>query len=231
MKEDGQCPEQTQKGRLTSMFTGIVEHTGSITDTRSVSGGRRLRIGVGSMAADCAHGASICVSGVCLTVARATGQELDFDVIAETIEKSTLGSKCVGDQVNLERSLQVGDRLNGHFVQGHVDGRAIVDRVVTSAREYVIWLRPEQTLVPYIVPKGSVAVDGVSLTIAAIEEGSFSVALTPTTLERTTLSLLTPRDSVNIETDIITRTIIHHLAHLAGPGGLTIDALREAGFA
>lgn len=213
------------------MFTGIVEHMGSITDTRSVSGGRRLRIDVGSIAADCAHGASICVSGVCLTVAGTAGQELDFDVIAETIEKSTLGSKRVGDQVNLERSLQVGDRFDGHFVQGHVDGRAIVDRVVTSARQYVIWLRPEQTLVPYIVPKGSVAVDGVSLTIAAIEEGSFSVALTPTTLERTTLSLLTTRDSVNIETDIITRTIIHHLAHLTAPGGLTVDTLREAGFA
>ena len=213
------------------MFTGIVEHTGTITDTRSVSGGRRLRIDVGSMATDCAQGASVCVSGVCLTVVGAAGQELDFDVIAETINKSTLGSKGVGGQVNLERSLRVGDRLDGHFVQGHVDGRAIVDRIQASARECVIWLQPEQTLVPYIVPKGSVAVDGVSLTIAAIEEGSFSVALTPTTLERTTLSLLATRDSVNIETDIITRTIIHHLAHLTVPGGLTIDALREAGFA
>ena len=213
------------------MFTGIVEHTGTITDTRSVSGGRRLRIDVGSMATDCAQGASVCVSGVCLTVVGTAGQVLDFDVIAETIKKSTLGSKGVGGQVNLERSLRVGDRLDGHFVQGHVDGRAIVDRVQASARECVIWLRPEQTLVPYIVPKGSVAVDGVSLTIAAMKDGSFSVALTPTTLERTTLSSLATRDSVNIETDIITRTIIHHLAHLAVPGGLTIDTLREAGFA
>ena len=213
------------------MFTGIVEHVGAIIDTRSVSGGRRLRVDVGPMVADSAHGASICVSGVCLTVAGNLGQELEFDVIPETLEKSTLGSKRMGDRVNLERSLQVGDRLDGHFVQGHVDGRAIVDRVQASAREYVIWLRPGHALVPYIVPKGSVAVDGVSLTIAAIEEGSFSVALTPTTLERTTLSLLTTRDSVNIETDIIVRTIIHHLGHLAAPGGLTVDTLREAGFA
>ncbi len=212
------------------MFTGIVEHKGTIRDTRPVSGGRRLIIDVGPMAATCAPGASLCVSGVCLTVAGAVGEELSFDVITETLAKSTLGSKSLGDLVNVERSLRVGDRLDGHFVQGHVDGQATVRRVASSAREYVIWLRPEAALTPFMIPKGSVAVDGVSLTIAAIENGAFSVALIPTTLEQTTLSSLTTGKAVNIETDIITRTIVHRLSEMSTSVGLTHDTLREAGF-
>ena len=103
------------------------------------------------------------------TSGNTAGSVVAFDVITETLEKSTLGSKRPGDHVNLERSLKVNDRLDGHFVQGHVDGRATVDRVQSSPREHVIWLRPDASLGPYIIPKGSVAVDGVSLTIAAVE--------------------------------------------------------------
>lgn len=213
------------------MFTGIVERTGIVTDARPVSAGRRLRVDAGPMADECAPGSSVCLSGVCLTVAASSGKELAFDLIAETLETSTLGSKRVGDRVNLERSLRVSDRFDGHFVQGHVDGTAAVDRVRSSSREYVLWLRPESSLTPYIIPKGSVAVDGVSLTIAAVENGMFSVALIPTTLERTTLSSLTVGDLVNIETDIITRTIVYRLSEMSTAGGLTLDVLREAGFA
>lgn len=212
------------------MFTGIIEQTGRITDTHAVSGGRRLRVEAGSVAAHCPQGASIAISGVCLTVAGIAGSELAFDVITETLEQSTLGSKRVGDRVNLERSLQVGDRLDGHFVQGHVDGRASVERIQTSSGEYVVWLRPDPSLTAYLIPKGSVAVDGVSLTIAAIRDDLFCVALIPTTLERTTLSLLTAGDRVNIESDIITRTIVHRLSEMSASGGLTLSALREAGF-
>ncbi len=212
------------------MFTGIVETTGRITEARTVPGGRHLRVAVGPMAGQCALGASICVSGICLTV-KATGNDTaDFDVITETLDRSTLGDKGIGDLVNLERSLRVGDRLDGHFVQGHVDGRATASRIQATAREHVIWLQPETALLPYLIPKGSVAIDGVSLTIAALEHGRFSVALIPTTLEQTTLSRLKVGDRTNIETDIITRTIVHRLGSLTG-GGLSIDALREGGFA
>ena len=213
------------------MFTGIVELVGAIRDTRPVPGGRRLRVEVGPVAGECAIGASVCVSGVCLTVSGASGEALDFDVITETLDRSTLGSKRIGNQVNVERSLRLTDRLDGHFVQGHVDGTAVVERVVSASPERLVWLRPDPLLMSYIVPKGSVAVDGVSLTIAAIESGTFSIALIPTTLERTTLSSLTAGDQINIETDIITRTVVHRLSEMSSAGGLTLDTLREAGYA
>ena len=213
------------------MFTGIVETTGTITSTRQVPGGRRLSVDIGPMAKECRFGASLSINGVCLTVADATGNTLEFDVIAETLETSTLGGKRVGDRVNLERSLQAGGRLDGHFVQGHIDGRATVTRVHASPREHVIWLRPDATLKSYIIPKGSVAIDGVSLTIAAVEDAEFSVAFIPTTLERTTLSSLAVGDVVNIETDIIARTIIHHLRGMTSSPDLTMETLREAGMA
>ena len=171
------------------------------------------------------------MSGVCLTVTAIGKQSLSFDVIRETLAKSTLGSKSAGDRVNLERSLRVGDRLDGHFVQGHVDGTATVERVRASPQEHLVWLRPEASLVPYLIPKGSVCVDGVSLTIAAVEQALFAVAMIPTTLERTTLSSLSASHQVNIETDIITRTIVHHLSETAAGGDVTLRALKEAGFA
>jgi riboflavin synthase len=213
------------------MFTGIVERTGAITDTRSVSGGRLLRIDAGDMAKECALGSSVCVSGVCLTVTEASGKELAFDVIAETLRTSTLGTKRTGDRVNLERSLRPADRLDGHFVQGHVDGQATVDRVLASPCEHTVWLRPEASLTRYIIPKGSIAIDGVSLTVAAVDGGAFSVAFIPTTLERTTLADLAAGNRVNIETDIIARTVVHWLSGMSATGGLTLDRLREAGFA
>ena len=214
-----------------AMFTGIVESVGTIMEARPRAGGKRLRIRVGPRVADCAPGASVCVSGVCLTVTDVSADTLDFEVIAETIRKSTLNSKRVGDRVNLERSLRVGDRLDGHFVQGHVDGTAVIDQLLTSAREHVLGLCPEESLMPYIVPKGSVAVDGVSLTIASVGADGFSICLIPTTWKETTLSSLTAGDVVNIETDIIARTIVHRLSAISTSGGLTLESLKEAGLA
>lgn len=212
------------------MFSGIVESVGTIAKTTVVPGGRRLRVEVGPWARDCALGSSICVSGVCLTVAAASGDSLEFDAIAETLDKSALGSKRSGDRVNIERAVGVGDRFDGHFVQGHVDGTGTVDRVHSSAREWVAWIRPPAHLTPYLIPQGSVAIDGVSLTIADVQKGAFSVALIPTTLEKTTLASLAVGDLVNLESDIIARTVVHRLSQVAGGHGLTLDTLREAGF-
>ena len=211
------------------MFTGIVESTGIIKSSRPEGGGRVLEVQVGAIAKECALGASVCVSGVCLTVSQSTDTTLTFDVIRETLDHSTLGNKGVGGKVNIERSLRVGDRLDGHFVQGHVDGMAAVDRVVSSSREYVIWLRGDSALTPCIIPKGSVALDGVSLTIAQKKGDLFCVALIPTTLEGTTLSKLASGHRVNVETDILVRTIIHTLSQADGSDGLQWQALREAG--
>ena len=213
------------------MFTGIVESVGKITGTRSGPGGKRLRIEAGAMSGQCACGESIAVSGVCLTIASIAGDSLEFDVITETLNRSTLGSKRTGDHVNLERALGIHDRFDGHFVQGHVDGTGTVDRVQSSSREWVIWIRPEEHLIPYVIPKGSIAVDGVSLTIAEVQRGAFSVALIPTTLERTTLASLAVGDLVNIESDIIARTVVHRLSEISAEGGLTVEKLRRGGFA
>lgn len=213
------------------MFTGIVERVGTITDTQAVSGGKRLSIDVGPLAALCTLGASVCISGVCLTVAKISEPILEFDVITETLEKSTLGLKKTGDGVNLELSLRVGDRLDGHFVQGHVDGTATVARVDSSADEYVLWLTPQTHLQRYIIPKGSVSVDGVSLTIAEVDGKCFSVALIPTTLERTTLSSLSNGDCVNIESDMITRTIVHQLMEISNQNGINLESIMNAGSA
>jgi len=212
------------------MFTGIVENTGTIAEARAVPGGRRLALRDVPWAAECELGASVAVSGVCLTVTDRGTNNLSFDVIAETLRQSTLGDKNPGDMVNLERSLRVGDRLDGHFVQGHVDGTAAVREIVSSPKEWVVWLQPQKELMPYVISKGSIAIDGVSLTIAEVRGNSFSVALIPTTLERTTFSEFRTGDRVNIESDVVTRTVVHTLARVSGDG-LTIEKLRQAGFA
>ncbi len=212
------------------MFTGIIERTGIIRETRSTSGGQKLCIEVGPMATELPLGASVAISGVCLTVCHTSHDCAEFDVIKETLSCTTLESKRANDKVNLERSLRVGDRLDGHFVQGHVDGVAEVTSVTSSDQERSVWLRPDKSLTAYIIPKGSVTIDGVSLTIAAVERDTFSVALIPTTLTLTTLGSLKIGDKVNIETDIVARTIVHHLHRAGDAKGITLDSLRGAGF-
>lgn len=213
------------------MFTGIVETTGVIKRTTPCAGGRTLSVDAGVVAGDAALGASIAVNGVCLTVASIDGAVLGFDVISETLDRTRLGRLAVGDRVNLERSLTPASRIDGHLVQGHVDGTAVIVRKIVSAAEWVLWLRPTDTVAPYIIPKGSVAIDGISLTIAAVQADQFSVAIIPTTLERTTLADRKEGDTVNIESDIIARTVVHRLNLMKGGGGLTLDKLREQGFA
>lgn len=213
------------------MFTGIVESVGTIRASRAAGGGRRIEIEVAALVAECAIGASVCISGVCLTiVARAPGR-LCFDVVTETLRKSTLGKMRLGDKVNLERALPADGRFDGHFVQGHVDGTGTVERVSLSGHESVVWIKPQPTLLPCIIPKGSVAVDGISLTIAEVRDGAFSIALIPTTLAVTTAASFSAGQRVNIETDMIARTVVHRLSTISSSGGLSLDKLHEAGFA
>jgi len=212
------------------MFTGIIESIGFISQARTVPAGRRLSIQVPSEWTDVAPGASIAVNGTCLTVAARGTATLEFDVVTETLDRTTLGESAPGDRVNLERSLRIGDRLDGHFVQGHIEGTAIITRILSSPREWVVWLTAPESLRSCIVPKGGVALEGVSLTIADVRDGEFSVALIPTTLQRTTWDQRRIGDRVNIETDIITRTVVHRLAALQESPGITVKRLREAGF-
>ncbi|MHC4236581.1 MAG: riboflavin synthase [Planctomycetota bacterium] len=212
------------------MFTGIVECMGRVVSVGQVAGGRRLTIEAGPVADDTATGASIAVDGVCLTVCGMDGSCLDFDVITETLSRTTLGRRRVNERVNLERSLRAGDRIDGHFVQGHVDGTAQVTRRQVSEREWVLWFKPTAQLVRYMLPKGSVAINGISLTIAAVQSGEFSVALIPTTVSRTTMGDLKVGDVVNVESDILARTIVHALEGMAPGAGLTEAKLAEHGY-
>lgn len=194
------------------MFTGIVERSVPVVSSEPVAAGRRLVVAVDWD--DVKHGESVAVNGVCLTVAdRVPGpggepRRLAFDVIAETLAKTSLGDLRAGDEVHVERSLRVGDRFDGHVVQGHVDGTARVTAVKADDADWRITLEPPADLARYVVPKGSVTLDGVSLTVAAVDGPRFEVALIPTTLQITRLGRRVAGDRVNLECDVMTKTIV-----------------------
>ncbi|HSW44671.1 MAG TPA: riboflavin synthase [Phycisphaerae bacterium] len=215
------------------MFTGIIQAVGVVRSVRPQPAGARLEVEAPSLSRPISDGASVCVNGACLTVVRSDAVGIGFDVVPETLSRSTLGKLKTGDRVNLELSLRADGRLDGHIVQGHVDGKARVRRIERSGDGRVWTFAAGAELMPFIIPKGSVAVDGVSLTIARVEGDTFNVALIPTTLEQTTLGALRVGDEVNIETDIIARTVVTALRRIRGgqePGGLTVELLREQGW-
>lgn len=173
----------------------------------------RLRIDPGGWDHRPAAGDSISVSGCCLTVAGPVEADgvWPFDVVSETLSKTTLGVLRAGDEVNLEHSCRADTLMGGHIVQGHVEGVARVSAVSAESGDWRVEFEPPAELMPFMVPKGSVTVDGVSLTIARVSERSFGVALIPTTLQKTTMGALRTGGHVNIETDVIVRTVVHYL--------------------
>jgi riboflavin synthase len=213
------------------MFTGIIRHIGKVLASQAAASGRRLTIDLGPLASGLAVGDSVAVSGACLTACGVADARAQFDVIRETLGRTTLGGLGVGAKVNLERSLQLGQGLDGHLVQGHVDGLATLRRVRTGA-EYVLEFSAAADLTGLMIPKGSVAIDGVSLTLVDVAADTFSVSLIPTTLAETTLGERRPGDGVNIETDVIGKYLRKYLKGLSSrPGGITLDKLRDEGFA
>ena len=215
------------------MFTGIVQHVGVIRAVRDTSDGARLTIDLGPLSGDLKRGDSVAVSGACLTAAECSGQIAEFDVMSETLKCTTLGAFRPGAKVNLERAMALGDGLDGHLVQGHVDATATVRRV-DRGQTRVLEFQATSELTALMVPKGSVAVDGVSLTLVDVSRDRFSVALIPTTLAETTLEALGAGDRVNIEADVIGKYVVGFLRRMTGQGadggGVTLDKLREAGF-
>ncbi|MDX2115273.1 MAG: riboflavin synthase [Planctomycetota bacterium] len=194
------------------MFTGLVQSVGRVLSAEKSEAGVRLRVDAAPWGHAPQPGDSICVSGCCLTLAEArSGSVLTFDVVAETLSKTTLGQLAPGSSVNLEHSCTPATLMGGHIVQGHVDGVAAVTSVQDDPSDWRVEFQPPAELMPFIVPKGSIAVEGVSLTIARVGAESFGVALIPTTLDRTTLRALRPGGRVNIETDMIAKTIVHYM--------------------
>lgn len=185
------------------MFTGIVEEVGTVRALEARGAARVLVAACDVVRADARVSDSIAVNGVCLTVVEIGEDALGFDVIPETLSKTGLGGLSPGDPVNLERALRVGDRLGGHFVQGHVDGVGRVSDVAMDGEWYTITVAAPEIVRRYLVPHGSVTVDGVSLTVANITRDGFSVALIPHTLEHTSLGTKKTGDSVNLEADML----------------------------
>jgi riboflavin synthase len=188
------------------MFTGLVEGQGTVRQIATLPVGLRLSVVPDAAvfsARDAAIGDSISISGCCLTVVAIDHDSLDFEAGEETLSKTNLGRLKVGSRVNLERSLAANARLGGHFVQGHVDGVAAVSRVVRNGDWTDMWFSPTGDQQRLLVPKGSVAIDGISLTVVNVTDDQFSVALIPHTLEITTLGSADIGDLVNIENDIL----------------------------
>lgn len=197
------------------MFTGLVQTTGIIERADPTAGGVSLLVRPKEWDHRPRVGDSISVSGCCLTVADA-GDSLRFDVVGETLSKTTLGRLKIGSEVNLEHACRADSLLGGHIVQGHVDAVVRVVAATNDPQDWRIEFEPPAELMPFIVPKGSIAVEGVSLTIASVGPLSFGVALIPTTLDKTTLGRLRAGDEANLETDILAKTVVNYLRHFAG---------------
>jgi len=189
------------------MFTGLVEQLGTIDDVRPEGPGVRLLVRAPQMAKRTGIGDSIAINGCCLTVVANDGQALAFEAGSETLSRTNLGHLAKGSQVNLERSLQVGDRLGGHFVTGHIDAIGTLDERRDEGQWSLVWFRVPSRLTRQMASKGSIAVDGVSLTLVDVEDERFSVALIPHTLSVTTLGRLKIGDAVNIETDLLAKYV------------------------
>ena len=213
------------------MFTGLIEEVGEIAALRRTATGLALRLRAPALAPECRPGDSVAVNGVCLTVEQVEGRELAFHLGQETVERSTAGGWSVGHLVNLERALAAGARLGGHFVQGHVDATGPVTAIRREGE--TVWLSlgfpPEGA--PYLVEKGSVAVDGVSLTIARLEARELTIAVIPYTWDHTALASLRAGAPMNLEYDLLGKYVVNYLERRAGnSGGLTEDFLRDQGF-
>jgi riboflavin synthase len=210
------------------MFTGLIKETGTVKSLKRIGDGMELSVTSSVVNADAAVDDSIAVNGVCLTVVRKDSDSFTVQAVSETLEKSGTGSLIQGDKVNLEPALRADDRLGGHIVQGHIDGKGEIVRIIKkqNGKEFVI--AADRNTLRYIVDKGSVCLDGVSLTVAGTDPDSFRVAVIPHTEKNTTIGIWKTGTKINIETDIIGRYVEKLLK---SPGnGLTIDKLTQLGY-
>ena len=213
------------------MFTGLIEAVCTVKSVRRSENTMLLSIDLGELADDSKIGDSIAINGGCLTITKLEGSVATFDLSGETLAKSTLGKLRPSSQVNVERAIKATDRFGGHFVQGHIDGTATIKAIDKHGQFADMKFAIPAELLDQIVVKGSVAVDGISLTIASIDRNSFSVSIIPETLKKTTLSNAKIGDEVNIETDIIVKTIKKQLEKiLPQKQPVTAEKLKELGF-
>lgn len=213
------------------MFTGLVEEIGTIQTVQSVSDGLRILIQCHDILNDLAVDDSVSVNGVCLTVVQFDNTSFQADAVAETVARTNLKKLRSGDQVNLERALRFSDRLGGHLVQGHIDGTAVITRFDRLPNNTQLTVKLPPDLTQFMIPKGSIAINGVSLTIAYVKESWVTVAVIPHTLKKTILNSCAVGDEVNIEVDLIGKYISRFLNLNRGEHQITYDKLKQQGFA
>ncbi|MBI5581861.1 MAG: riboflavin synthase [Deltaproteobacteria bacterium] len=217
------------------MFTGIIEGLGAISAIRPSGQGRRLTVDADFELAGSKVGDSISVSGACLTAVQIAGRRFDADVSPETTAKTTFGAARVGERVNLERAMRLSDRIDGHLVSGHIDGTGVIESREAVGNVLVVTIGVPEELAPFMIVKGSVAVDGISLTINTLEPGRFSVCIIPHTAGLTTVGFKPKGERVNIEADMIGKYVERFLSARQGPAaapppGVTVEMLARAGF-
>jgi riboflavin synthase len=211
------------------MFTGIVEELGSVKALRREAGAARLTISASTVLSDTAIGDSICVNGVCLTVVEMSGSEFSADVAVETLKVTNLGDLKIGARVNLERALQLSARIGGHLVSGHVDSVGRIREKRDEGNGWRIFIDAPGSVLRYVIKKGSIAIDGISLTVADVDRTGFSIAMIPHTAKLTTLGFKAGGDSVNLETDIIGK-YVERLLSGRMEGGVDLELLKKTGF-
>jgi riboflavin synthase len=214
------------------VFTGLIEEVGRVRRTeRAGTDLQRLEIAAPKTVEDLAVGDSISINGACQTAVAATATSFTVESVAETLRLTTLGSLKAGDPVNLERSLRPTDRMGGHIVLGHVDGVGSVRRLDRAAGNTILEVQPPKGLARYIADKGSITVDGISLTVVSVgSEGAFTIAIIPHTLAHTNLQQVRAGDRVNLEVDVVARYVERLLATGSPPSGLSLDGLRDMGY-
>jgi riboflavin synthase len=214
------------------MFTGIIEEMGTVKTLRRNAGGARLSISASIVLDHTSLGDSICVNGVCLTVVEMSANDFSADIAVETLKVTNLGDLKIGAKVNLERALQLSARIGGHLVSGHVDAVGRIREKREEGNGWRIMIDAPDAALRYIIMKGSIAIDGISLTVAEVHDSGFSVAMIPHTAKLTTLGFKTAGDSVNLEVDLIGKYVERLLAgHQNGGGGVDLALLRKTGFA
>ena len=204
------------------MFTGLIESVGLVTDVASAAPGVRLRLAT-PLASELRSGDSLAVNGVCLTVVSVADGTAQFDVGPETARVTTLGGLSTGHQVNLERAVRADSRFGGHFVQGHVDATGTVKAIRDEGDAHWLTVTFEEALAAYLIPKGSIAIDGVSLTIAALRDAEFDVMIIPFMWEHTNLHARATRDRVNLECDMVGKYVARAAQAYVGAGFSRLD--------
>lgn len=219
------------------MFTGIIEETGTIKEIRRGSKSAKLRIEASKVLEGTNPGDSISTNGICLTVVEMDQNTFSVDVMAETLRKTNFGKLSIGSSVNLERALKLSDRLGGHLVSGHIDGLGVIGNIVTEDIARIISIKTASDMLRYIIPKGSIAIDGISLTVTYADEHSFKVSIIPHTAAETSLLSKKIGDAVNLETDMIVKYVEKLLLNKSneqekntGKRNLDMDFLNKHGF-